>query len=297
MSGQSSTRSPLSSVAVWVAVGVLGSAALGFQFALSALGYQLQKKPVEAEAGIVVSDISPRTLSWERARDSKGNEIPDRRESAEVEKTLGTQNYVSRVYVQRQPKPGSRPIVLDLHVAYYTGKIDTVPHVPDRCFVGGGMQIGNVEGNLPLTFDRSAWQIDTSVPEGLGPIYKVWVQGEAPFGQTYVRLCKDADKIQMRTMKFLADGGASLYAGYFFVANGGHTPSADGVRELAYQLTSTYAYYMKVQVTSASCKNADEFVEASSSLVGELFGDIMRATPDWVKVLQGEWPPKAQDKQ
>ena len=69
-----------------------------------------------------------------------------------------------------------------------------------------------------------------------------------------------------------------------------HTPSADGVRELAYQLTSTYAYYMKVQVTSSSCKNVDEFVEASSSLIGELFGDIMRATPDWVKVMQGEWP-------
>jgi len=278
---------------VWVVAGVLASAALGFEFAIRALGYQLQKSPVEAEDGIVVSDISPRTASWERARDGKGNEIPDRRENSEVEETLGTNNYVSRTYVQRQPKAGSRPIVLDLHVAYYTGAIDAVPHVPDRCFVGGGMQIGSVEGNLPLAFDRSAWQVDTSVPEGLGPLFKVWVQGEAPFGQTYVRLCKDADKIQMRTMKFLADGGVSVYVGYFFVANGGYTFFVDGVRELAYQLTSTYAYYMKVQVTSSSCKNVDEFVAASSSLVGELFGDIMRVTPDWVRVMQGEWPPQS----
>jgi hypothetical protein len=124
-------------------------------------------------------------------------------------------------------------------------------------------------------------------------LYRVFVQGKQPYGGVYVRLCRDPDQIRMRTMKFLAGEGVGLYAGYFFIANGGHTPSPDGVRGLAYEMTSTYAYYMKVQVTSSTFKTSEEFVEASSSLIGELLGDFMRVTPDWVKVLSGELPEKA----
>lgn len=288
-----SPRGPLHNPALWVVVGVLTASAAGFGIALSALKISLRKLPIEASAGIVTSDIPDRTASWERARDSKGVEIPDRRENSEIEKTLGTTNYVSRYYVERHPKNPSRPQSLELHLAYYTGQIDTVPHVPDRCFVGGGMQIGNIVGDVPLHLDQSGWQLDESVPEGLKPLYRVFVQGSPPFGGEYVRLCRDADKLQLRTMKFLAGEGVGLYAGYFFIANGGHTPSPDGVRGLAFQMTSTYAYYMKVQVTSTSSKTPEEFVEATSSLIGELIGPIMRVTPDWVQVLNGELPAKA----
>lgn len=284
---------PLRNPALWVVVGVLTASAAGFGIALSALKITLRKLPIEATDGIVTSDIPDRTPSWERARDSKGVEIPDRRENSEIEKTLGTTNYVSRYYVERHPKNPSRPQGLELHLAYYTGQIDTVPHVPDRCFVGGGMQIGNIVGDVPLHLDQSGWQLDESVPEGLKPLYRVFVQGSPPFGGQYVRLCRDADKLQLRTMKFLAGEGVGLYAGYFFIANGGHTPSPDGVRGLAFQMTSTYAYYMKVQVTSTSAKTPEEFEEASSSLIGELIGPIMRVTPDWVRVLNGELPEKA----
>lgn len=287
------SRNPLKDPALWLVVGVLTVSAGGFGFAMSALKITLRKLPIQAEHGIVTSDIPDRTASWERARDAKGVEVPDRRENAEIEKTLGTTNYVTRAYVERHPKNRSRPNLMELHLAYYTGQIDTVPHVPDRCFVGGGMQIGNIVGDVTLHFDESAWQLDDSVPEGLRPLYKVFVPGDPPFGGGYVRLCRGADKIQLRTMKFLAGEGVGLYAGYFFIANGGHTPSPEGVRGLAFQMTSTYAYYMKVQLTSSTCQSPEEFVEASSSLIGELMGPIMRVTPDWVKVLDVEWPPKA----
>lgn len=296
MSGEGSLSKQIGaggvSRAAWTAFAILGISAVSFGTAIRALGISLQKLEIQAEDGVQTGEIASRTTSWERAKDSKGIEVPDRRENAEVEKTLGTSNYVSRLYVERNPKVKNRPQYLDLHVAYYTGQIDTVPHVPDRCFVGGGMQIGSIIGDMPLNMDQSRWQLDDSVPAGQGPLYKVFVQGEPPFGGRYVRLCREPEKIQMRTMKFLQGDGAGLFAGYFFIANGGHTPSPEGVRGLAFELTSTYAYYMKVQITSSTCRTPEEFQAASSSLIGELMGDIMRVTPDWVKVLNGELPVK-----
>jgi hypothetical protein len=289
MNGRSvSGKSPLKSVALWVVVGVLFASAAGFGFALSALKITLQKLKIEAPHGIKTSEVATSTASWVRARDKKGMEVPDRRESAEIEKTLGTTNYVSRTYVQRNPGDRGQPIALDLHLAYYTGMIDTVPHVPDRCFVGGGLQIGEVLGDVPLKMDGSRWRASKDVPPELGSYVEAFVPGEPPFGGDYVRLCRKPEEIRLRTMKFL--GGGDLYAGYFFIANGGHTPSPDGVRALAFDMTSTYAYYLKVQVTSSSCRNSEEFVAAASSLIGELMGDIMRTTPDWVSVLRGKYP-------
>lgn len=291
-----SKRSPLANPALWVVVGLLAFSAASFGFALSAYKITLRKLSINAEHGIVTSDIPARTASWERARNEKGQEIPDFREGSEVEKTLGTTNYVSRYYMERRPANPSRPIMLQLHLAYYTGMIDTVPHIPDRCFVGGGMQIGDIVGDIPLQLDQSLWQLDESVPKGQQPMYKVFVQGKEPYGGLYVRLCRDPGSIAMRTRKFLTGDGAGLFAGYFFIANGGHTPAPEGVRQLAFDLTSTYAYYMKVQITSSSCRTPEEFRAACSSLIGELIGDIMRVTPDWVKVLNGELPEGASSK-
>jgi hypothetical protein len=280
-------RDPLKSPALWVVVGVLATSAATFGVALNALGITLRKLKIEADHGIVTSDISGKTASWERLRDQTGAEIPDRREIPEVEKELGTTNYVSRAYVERRPKVAGRPNVVQLHLAYYTGMIDPVPHVPDRCFVGGGMQIGSIVGDVPLKLDKSLWRLDESVPEGQRPLYRVFLAGEPPFGGEYVRLCRSPEEIRLRTMVFVNEG-VNLYAGYFFIANGGHTPSPAGVRGLAYELTSKHAYYMKVQVTSSTTKTSEEFVAAASSLIGELLGDIMRVTPDWVSVLEQE---------
>jgi hypothetical protein len=80
--------------------------------------------------------------------------------------------------------------------------------------------------------------------------------------------------------------------GYFFVANGGHTDSALGVRRLAFRLTDRYAYYLKVQVGSGSVQSAEELAEVSSSLLHELLPEIMRCVPDWSAVEAGTWPPR-----
>jgi hypothetical protein len=72
-----------------------------------------------------------------------------------------------------------------------------------------------------------------------------------------------------------------MFAGYFFIANGGHCANAEEVRLLAFSLQDTYAYYLKVQVSTISVSTAEEYTAACRSLLGELLPEIMLCTPDW----------------
>ena len=278
-------RSILSRHAGFVVVmALLVGAALAIASAIAAFKFTLRKLPIYPESGLLLSSLPTETESWVRVG-------PDRKESPEVEAVLGTTNYVSRLYKEKNPKDKAHPVLLDLHVAYYTGMIDTVPHVPDRCFVGGGMQIGDVLGDLPLPLDQTRWREDTTVPADMkGHIFVT-----RSTNGLYPRLPRDPQNIRMRTMRFVQTGGPDLFAGYFFIANGGTVAKAEGVRLLAFDLNSTYAYYAKVQVTTASVKTGDEMARVSAGLLDELMGDIMVCVPDWVAVQQGEYPPRSDD--
>ena len=83
----------------------------------------------------------------------------DRIESPEIQAELGTENYVTRT---SRRKGDAAPVRVELHAAYYTGRVDTVPHVPDRCFVGGGMRMDGPTVNVPLELDTATWMLDTS---------------------------------------------------------------------------------------------------------------------------------------
>jgi hypothetical protein len=209
----------------------------------------------------------------------------DRQLSAEIQETLGTTNHVSRFYQKKQPD--GKGIRVELHAAYYTGMIDTVPHVPDRCFVGAGMDLTGEAGEIPLTLDTSTWREDVNVPDHRkGQIHKMRSQrGEV------VRLPRDAAKTRLRTMTFGSPGSdRETYAGYFFVANGGTVARAEGVRLLAFNLDDYYAYYLKVQFTCTEAENLEEFAQAASSLLSEMYPELMRCVPDWVEVERGTYP-------
>lgn len=265
------------------ALATLLLAATGLRAGISHFKVMLVKKEIQAPGGRTLTSLPRETAHWVQVGS-------DHRETEEVEVTLGTKNYVTRVYVERGPdgKPREGGAVLQFHAAYYTGMIDTVPHVPDRCFVGGGMQLGKVIGNLPMPLDTTWWRADEDAPEAeRGHLYRV----RASDG-TYPHLPRDPDSIRLRTMEFL-DGDRTLYAGYFFVANGGTTPLAEGVRLLAFDLRSEYAYYMKVQVTSDQVKSGEALAAQAGSLIGELLPDLMRCVPDWTEVEAGRYPPRA----
>lgn len=254
-------------------------------------GIHLKKLAIYAPGDRQVSTITTETPTWRQIGS-------DKLESAEVLETLGTSNYVSRTFIKKSSEKGDKPIVLDFHAAYYTGMVDTVPHVPERCFVGGGMQIGNTTKTIPLTLDSSGWSpvpsIENAAERGL---FRQRVPNYARDGVgTSVILPRHPEKLQLRVTEFSNKNGKKIFAGYFFVANGGHVSSAEEVRLLAFDLRSDYAYYLKVQFTSSTVNSAEELASEASSLLGELLPEIMRCVPDWVEVEAGRYPANNADK-
>ena len=62
------------------------------------------------------------------------------------------------------------------------------------------------------------------------------------------------------------------------------------MRSLAFDLTSDYAYYLKVQATCGTVDSKTEHAAVSASLIGELLPEIMRCVPDWIEVEAGAYP-------
>jgi len=276
-----------STIAGCVAAAVLlAGSAFGLQAAIKHFQITIHKDAIYPPDGRVLTRLPKETASWR----SIG---ADATLSKEIQEALGTDNFLSRKYVQKNG-PEEKATVVEFHAAYYTGMIDTVPHVPDRCFVGGGMQIGNNLGDLPLALDRSAWRLDEDVPaHRKGHIYKVRVENpHSADDGLYPRLPRDPQDMKLRTMDFIQKSGEHMYAGYFFIANGGTVCRAEEVRLLAFDLNSKYAYYLKVQVTSLRNVNSgEELAAAAASLIGELLPDLMLCTPDWVDVEAGRYSP------
>lgn len=287
-------------LAYGLCVAVLLGAATGMRAMVSAYELHLKKLPIDPPGGRVVSSIPRETESWVQV--GSDSVMPK-----DVVQTLGTDNYVSRQYRLKDDDAdeGEIPVVLDFHAAYYTGGIDTVPHVPERCFVGGGLRPSKGAVVLPLEVETDGWSPDRSVasesPDVVGEqgvIYRARtsnVYSDAP--GIRVRMPRDVGPgapLRMRVSEFSSDAdGRKLFAGYFFIANGGTVANATGVRELAFSLTSDYAYYMKVQITSPRVSSSEEMAELSASLVGELLPDLMRCVPDWVEVMEGRYPESA----
>ncbi len=271
-----------------VSLVILGAGAAGLTAGLRAADIHLTKRPIYPASGLTVQAVPRQTPRWVQVGS-------DRIESVEIQEELGTENYVTRTYRQREAPAGQRPKRIEMHVAYYTGTVDTVPHVPDRCFVGGGMLIDGPTVNVPLELDSSDWRLDTrpEIPEAWqGEIYTVRISNDsrnAP-GQ-HPRLPRRPHDLKLRCTPYVTPHGDRLVAGYFFIANGAAVAGADGVRLLAFDLKNDYAYYMKVQFTSVDAGSAGELAELAADLLSDLIGELMLCVPDWVDVVSGRWPP------
>ncbi|MCC6661360.1 MAG: exosortase-associated EpsI family protein [Phycisphaerales bacterium] len=272
------------------ALGILVFCAAGWSAAISAYSMYMQKKAIYAPQGRLLRSLPARTEHWERVG-------PDQTVDAETLKVLGTDNYVTRSY--RRIDAADRS-TLELHAAYYTNQIDTVPHVPDRCFVGAGIAKVGGPWFVPIPMDTSGWAPHPSAgaEERDAPpdkrVLSVRLPDSSPFGPgRRVRLPRGVapDRpFQMQISKFEDPSGRTIFAGYFFIANGGWVASANEVRTLAFDLSEYYAYYLKVQVSSTSVKSADELAAQAGSLLDDLMGDIMCCVPDWTEVQDGTYP-------
>ncbi len=265
--------------AVAAAVGVLATSAAGFKYGVDAANIYLRKLPIYPESGALVRSIPTTLPSWERVG-------ADKIEPPDIEKALGTTNYLTRTYRHTRSE---MPRAVDLHLAYYTGMVDTVPHVQERCFVGAGLQIGP-EGTrvVPVPLDRSSWRLAEDVPEHRrGQIWTVPMRNEFGARVGDVALPRGIERLSLRVTQFnRPDDGRKFYAGYFFIANGATVDSAEGVRLLAFDLGTRYAYYLKVQFNGVTAGSAEELAQDAAELLDELLPELMRCVPDWVRVEQ-----------
>jgi hypothetical protein len=278
----------LTNPAFLLCVAILFGVGIALPIVVKALGFYLVKLPIQVTQ--TVTSIPSVAGPWEQLG-------RDQAYSEEIQETLGTQNYIDRIYKRDNPEPGKPPIVLQFHAAYYTGTIDTVPHVPERCMVGGGWQITSTPGRRPVKLDQSTWLVDDEATRDVrasidanATIYSMRLGPTSKSPGSRVRLPRDADKIRLLVTEFEKQGH-KMFAGYFFIANGGIATSAEDVRLLAFDRRADYAYYMKVQTSSEQAQSADELAAYTADLLNHIMPDLMLCTPDWIQVQRGDYPP------
>jgi hypothetical protein len=272
-------RPILKSPAFLAALSVLVLGAVALQVSLARMQVVLRKLPIYAKDDLPLRTIASSVPGWERV--GQDNIL-----SKEVIEELGTENYLSRVY---RGEFNGKPVIIELHLAYYTGMIDTVPHVPERCFVGGGMVQDGATQTVPIPLDLERLSIDPYVDQAeYGSVYSA-------VGENFqsVRMPFELDtRLKLRVTPFLdVRSDRRVFAGYFFLANGGIASSANDVRVLSFDPQTTYAYYTKVQFTSWDVESSEELGVIAGSLLDELLPQIMRRVPDWIEVMEGRYPP------
>ncbi len=168
--------------------------------------------------------------------------------NADLEHELGTHEYVFRQYVDLSAMSGGAPVttreavqaldklspqerdsqlnqirarnlnaVISFAVTYYTGKVDTVPHVPDRCYVADGFQ--------PSLYDVRAWTLG-NYSKGI------------------------PRQVKSRFIDFedqTARGGQNRCVAYFFHVNGEYQEDPKAVRLRLQNLFERYGYFAKIE--------------------------------------------------
>jgi hypothetical protein len=250
-----------------VVAGILLLSAVSLNAATQFLQLYFQKLPVEMRRPI--SSIPERIGPWVQL--SKDQPL-----APDIETMLQTKQYVSRAYVDtrvtgedivkavenktfeerehiiegirmRQPLA-----VIRLHTTYYTGMVDTVAHVPDRCYVAGGYESTD---NTP-----HPWQ---SVSKRIGHSFA------SPFmtfeDQTGIR---DSRKLNVT---------------YLFHANGEYCDNANAVRLVLQSLQNRYAYYAKVELMTVA-EDRDASARVMDEFLGHLLPEFENLMPDWKEV-------------
>jgi hypothetical protein len=256
---------------------------VGFTFAVEALNIYLQKYPVDMRSPFATI---ARTLGpWQAVGD-------DRVMDPAILAELGTDKYLDRVYaLNGNPAEG----MVNVHLAYYTGMIDAIPHVPDRCFVAAGYEKLAEPTNLPLPLDQSKWREDQQLTNhATGAPYPLVEHRSDIHGTRVVRLPLGDWLLRTTEFKDARSAESRIYSGYLFVANGHVTPSPERVRLLAFDKSEKYAYYCKVQFTmSGRGLTPEQFLAKSADLMESLLPELMQKLPDWSEVERRDEVAKA----
>jgi len=171
--------------------------------------------------------------------------------------------YLSRVYLDTRKRPGQKYRRWHLDVVYYTGGLDKIPHVPERCLRAAGMTL------------RGGTDVEFHVPAAPG----AWGR---PF------LCRRIDFENPRTLP--PTPGAQYYV---FSLNGAPEHRWTTVRDrLSWPFGMKHAYFAKIQFDADEPRRAgadlDGMDEATREFLGHVLPEILKTIPmpDYIERLE-----------
>ena len=271
-------RSRWTSPGFLLAVAILSVSAAGLNAAISALQLHFKKQPVPLAAEL--STIPARLGPWQQV-------TIDEPVDHAVQEELGTTLYVFRTYVDTRRVPAvelarfdgqdsrgrarlaeqlqlSRPdAVVNMAVTYYTGMVDTVAHIPERCYVASGF--------VPRGHDVLSWP--------MGP----------DFAGNDGRHELDVEAIAFDDS--VAGAGMTRVA-YCFCADGHWECDSLRVRQRLQDLRAVHAFYAKVELRTVIADAAQSNAVMADYLRSALPA-VQKCLPDWDAVERKSPPPAA----
>jgi len=253
-------------------VAILAISALGLNVAVGYLKLKFLKDRVDLKQEL--STLPAQLGDWVQV--SKDEPL-----DKELQAQLGTEKYVFRDFVNtklvsaaelakfdglgsRERKELASQIqalkpnaVISLALTYYTGGVDTVAHIPERCYVADGYQ-----------------PVDT-------PETASWDMGPNRLGKTPAN-----PKIDVRFINFEDQTGArriTKRVAYFFFANGQYESDPLSVRQTLENLQYKHAFYSKVELMSI-IPDHDECAKVMSSFLTSAMPEVEKCYPDWDSV-------------
>jgi hypothetical protein len=260
---------------------------IGFNAAARALHFR--KKPLKLQVqGLDAKDGIPPIIAGRWVQLGIDRPLPP-----DTEKALKTKVYLNRQYVDLKSKaikktqqewdaldptskselaamaqrlePGS---VISLHMAYYTGLVDTVAHIPERCMVADGYE-------------------PTHTDPADGP--------------------PQHPSARFRSIRFVDSmNGMTKHVGYLFHCNGGYTEDSIQVRMRLQNLFETYGYYAKIEMmitepsggarseesqTEKAARETGSHTKATDTMrtfLDDLLPEVERCLPSWEGAKAGD---------
>jgi len=250
-----------SKVSFIIAMIVLGSSAVALEGATRFLKLHFRKEAVQLPKPLeqIGSPFGP----WVEV--SVDTPLPE-----DIEHTLGTSQYIFRDYLdtrifnaetiggfkgksamerkemfaelQRKAPEGA----MSLAVTYYTGMVDTVAHVPDRCYIADGY---DTDGAHRLHFSAGGKEVD-------------------------VRFLAFEDTTGVNRV--------SRNVAYVFQVNGQYQADPIDVRRVLANLFARYGYYAKIELMTTMA-DRDKSAKVMDDFLGNALPSIESALPDWTQ--------------
>jgi hypothetical protein len=145
--------------------------------------------------------------------------------------------------------------IVNFAVTYYTGMVDTVAHIPDRCYIADGFQ--------PSQYDLVKW------PAFAG-------RGESAAAR-FINFEDQAGRSKALITRNVA---------YFFHVNGRYESDPIGVRVSLQDLFQRYGYYAKIELMTLLDDRA-KAAEVMNDFLTHALPAVEECLPDWNKVIAG----------